>query len=590
MTSLGAKVTRSWFNGRLALVSFHGQADISEALDRLRAEGQVKYAVPNYWLTPAEYIPNDPEFGSQWGLENSDDVDIDAPLAWDQTTGNSSTLVAVMDSGVDYTHPDLYLAIALNVAEIPPTLLSQLVDTNSDGQIDFYDLNSLDESGVVALDGQGDGLNEDLVADLNGNGFIDAGDLMAAPWMDGLDNDGNGSVDDLTGWDHLSNGNDPLDTFGHGTHIAGIISARGNNGLGIAGVNWQSRILPEKFYSSGGGWTSDAIQAIEHAVALGADVINASWGVFANDPALEDAIRWAGENGVVFVAAAGNHSSNNDGSNPYYPASYELPNLISVGSVDPDGNLSDFSNYGISTVHLAAPGRDILSLSLGSGYQLWSGTSMATPHVAGVVSLLAGLYPGVSPDWLVENTLATVKPLPDLMGKVSTGGIVDAFLAVNVPNEGGPRVLSASPTGDVSTSTDRVTLTFDRPIAPSSFSTEDVSIDGPLGSVDPSQINRLTDYVFEVIFPLQEALGEYRLQVGPDIADTIGFVMDQDGDGTPGEPIEDRFDTAFRLQQILIVDDGDAGFTATSGWTTYVGAGAQGDFAYKGAGSGAETA
>ncbi len=589
MGTLGAKISKSLCDGRVSLITLGPGVDPSVALNRLRAVPQVRFAVPDDSVILAEVIPNDPRFGDQWALRNTLDVDIDATLAWDQTTGSGTTLVAVMDTGIDYTHPDLYLSIAINNAEIPSSLRNQLVDTNSDGQIDFYDLNSLDAMGNLVLDSSGQKFNRTLVIDHNGNGYIDAGDLMVPPWSDGVDTDGNGLVDDLTGWDYLSNGNNPMDTWGHGTHIAGVISARGNNGVGIAGVNWRARIVPERFHN-GGGTISDAIQAIDHAVSLGADVINVSWGVLNDNPALKAAIEWAGENGVVFVAAAGNYSENIDNpSNAYYPAAYHLPNLISVASVDPGGSLSDFSNYGPNSVDIAAPGTDILSTVLGGDYVPWSGTSMATPHVGGVVSLLVGLFPDKSPEWLVDRVLSTAKPLAGLVGKTRTGGMVNAFSAVNSPNVSGPRIVTASPTGDVVTPTDRVVLTFDRPIAANSFTTDDVSIIGPDGSVVPTGVSRLTDFVFEVVFPVQTTLGDYGVQVGPEIEDTVGRLMDQDGDGITGEPLDDRFNVVFRHvppRQIGIIDDGDPGFSATGGWTTYNGVGAQGDFVYKPVGSG----
>jgi subtilisin family serine protease len=386
-------------------------------LNRLQALPEIRYAVSDQPIRLDKYVPNDPQFGNQWGLENTAGVDIGAAFTWDQTTGSSNTLVAVMDTGIDYTHPDLYLAVAINNGEIPASLLGQLIDTNSDGLIDFYDLNSLDANGDIELDALGEKFNRTLVADQNGNGYIDAGDLQVATWSDGIDGDDNGYQDDLFGWDSLTDSNNPMDTDGHGTHVAGIAGARGDNAIGIAGANWRARILPERFHDGdSGSTTSNAIQAIEHAVLLGADVISASWGTFADSPALKEAIQWAGDNGVVVVAAAGNHSNDiDDPSVAYYPAAYDdLPNLISVASVDPDGSLSAFSNFGLNTVDIAAPGASILSAELSGSYVLWSGTSMAVPHVSGVVSLLAGLYPNETPDSLVNRVLSSVKSLSDL--------------------------------------------------------------------------------------------------------------------------------------------------------------------------------
>jgi subtilisin family serine protease len=593
LASLGASISTLCCDGRLSLVTLAPEVDVAAALARLSALPGVRYAVPDDVVTLAVFNPNDAQFPAQWALKNTAGVDIGATLAWDQTTGSSTTLVAVMDTGIDYRHPDLYLSIAINQGEIPASLKSQIVDTNGNGLIDFYDLNSLDANGNVVLDASGQKYNRQFVTDHNGNGYIDAGDLLFAPWTTGTDKDGNGLVDDIVGWDHLGNSNNPMDSFGHGTHVASTIGARGNNETGIAGVNWRVRILPERFHAGDGGTISDAIKAINHAVSQGARVINSSWGTTVNNPALRDAVDWAGQQGVVVVAAAGNNSSNiNNPQVAYYPAAYNLTNLISVASVDLNGNLSGFSNFGSTTVHLAAPGENILGAAPGNGYAMWNGTSMSTAHVTGVVSLLAGLFPNASPQWLVNRTLATVRPLASLSGKTITGGMLDAFAAVNTTNTAGPRVLMASPIGDTATPTDRVTLTFDRAITASTFTTADVSLTGPSGSITPSSVSQISSSVFDVVFPTQTASGTYQLTVGPAITDTTGQAMDQDRDGLAGETVQDRFSVVFRQvppPQVWSVDRGSAGYSASSGWTTYTGVGAGGSFDYKQAGSGSET-
>ncbi len=589
LAEIGAEISQNWLEGRLTEITIRKGIDVAAAMSSLQLVSQVNFATTDDTIALAEFIPNDPAFESQWGLYNANDIDIDATLAWDQTTGHATTIVAVMDSGVDYTHPDLYLALALNEAEIPSALMAQLVDTNSDGQIDFYDLNSLDATGNAVLDGNGRQVNAAAVTDQNGNGYIDAGDLLVAPWSDGIDSDGNGWVDDLTGWDSRFGTNDPMDADGHGTHVAGIIAARGNNGVGGAGVDWQARILPERFNASG-AQVSHAIQAIEHAVSLGADIINSSWGTFQDNPALRTAVEWAGQNDVVFVTAAGNHSNNLDDPNyAYYPASYDLPNLISVASVTSAGSLSEFSNFGVNTIDIAAPGSNILSTELGGDYVSLSGTSMATPYVAGVVSLVHGLFPNASAAWLVDRVLSTTRPLASLVGKVSTGGMVDAFSAVNTVNVAGPRVVATSLIGDVVAPSDRVVFTFDRPIAANSFTTDDVSMVGPAGPVLPTGVSRISDFQFEVVFPTQTAVGYYTINVGPQIEDLLGRLMDQDRDGISGEPLEDRFDLVFRqiaAPQFWTIDDGDPEYSTIGNWSQYVGSGAQGDFAYKASGSG----
>jgi subtilisin family serine protease len=599
LESLGATVTKTWMQGRLGLVEctveMHDRAALDRFLTALEALPEIRYAESDDSIE-LDYLPNDPRFGEQWGLENPTGVDIGATLAWDQTTGSTTTLVAVMDSGVDYTHPDLYLAIAINNGEIPTGLLGQVVDTNSNGLVDFYDLNSLDANGNVVLDGLAGLFNQALTTDSNANGYIDAEDLRVPAWMDGIDGDNNGYLDDLTGWDSLNDSNDPMDTFGHGTHATGIIAAHGDNGLGIAGVNWRARILPERFWATTGASTAGAIQAIDHAVLLGADVINASWGTSSDSIALKDAIQWAGDNDVVVVAAAGNHS--NDIDNPadgYYPAAYtNMPNLISVASVDPDGSLSSFSSFGLNSVDIAAPGASVLSTELGGNYAFSSGTSSAVPHVAGTVALLAGLFPGQTADWLVTRVLSTATPLPDLTGKVQTGGMLDAFAAVNTLNIAGPRILMADPIGDVVGSVvSRVVLTFDSVLSAGTFATDDIELDGPSGPIIPTAVNPLTDFVFEVVFPSQSEAGLYSLTAGPEIEDDLGRLMDQDRDGTAGEAIEDRFNVVFIIlppPTSWIIDDGSAGYSTIGSWSTYTRGGAQGDFDYKVVDSGLGTA
>ena len=594
MTSLDAYVSRTWLDGQLTQVTFGEDIEIANAIERFRALPEVDYAIVDSLFSLAEVIPNDPHFEDQWSLKNDVGPDINATFAWDQTVGQSTTLVAVLDSGVDYTHPDLYLAIAVNQDEIPPAFAGSLIDTNGDGLIDFYDLNSLDAFGQLVVDGSGAEYNASFVTDANSNGYIDAGDLMLAPWSDGVDGDGNGLIDDLTGWDHISNTKNPTDSTGHGTHVTGIIAAHGDNSEGIAGVNWNARILPEKVVKDGVVKTSDAIDAIQRAVAAGANVINASWGSYIYDPALRDAVEWAGLHGVVFVAAAGNHLNDNDNpAHAYYPASYDLPNVISVASSGPNGNISDFSNFGDNTVDLVAPGSNVLSTWLGGGYVTHSGTSMAAPHVAGVVSLLGGLFPDASTAWLVDRVLSTVDLLPGLSAVTITGGILDAFVAVNTTSVAGPRVVASEPTGDVVSEAHRVVIRFDRPMDLNTFTPDDVELTGPSGPIAVTAINWLNDFEFEVTFLPQMALGVYSLHLGPSISDQVGRPMDQDRDGLSAELIDDRYTTTFRIippPQVQTIDSGEAGFSATGGWVNYNGIGVDGDVHFIQAGNGSEAA
>jgi subtilisin family serine protease len=348
--------------------------DPAQALGQFKSSPLVAYAEPDSTIhladtaalpTVAPDYPTNARFGQQWGLNNPNDVDIDAPEAWSVTTGSTSTIVAVIDTGVDLTNPALVSRLWVNPTASRPR----------------------------------------------------------AP---------------VFGWNFLNNTGNVQDYNGHGTHVTGILAAAGNNGQGIAGVDWQARIMPLKILDSTGSGSLDAaVSAVYFAADHGARVINASWGSNTPDPALADAIRYADQKGVVFVNAAGNDGVNTDVA-PTYPGSYRLPNMLVVAAVDQNGNLASFSDYGAQTVDLAAPGVGILSTyprRFGS-YAYLSGTSMAAPFVSGVVSLLAGLHPSWTAEQLVQRVLATTKPLPSLAGKTITGGMVDAAQAVGVAGSG----------------------------------------------------------------------------------------------------------------------------------------------------------
>jgi subtilisin family serine protease/Leucine-rich repeat (LRR) protein len=259
---------------------------------------------PDYYVYPA-VMPNDPFINECWGLNNvgqsggTSDADIDAPEAWDITTGSSDVIVAVIDTGVDYLHPDLNVNMWINAEE---------------------------NSGIP-----------------------------------NVDDDGNGYIDDIYGYDFDMDDPDPMDVDGHGTHCAGTIGAVGNNLTGITGVSWNCRIMACKFINaSDGGLISDAIDAVNYAVANGAKVLSNSWGGGDYSESLKTAIRNAGDHGVLFVAAAGNGRSDND-VNPFYPSSYYLSNVVSVAATDHSDKLAGFSNYGNESVHLGAPGAGVYS-------------------------------------------------------------------------------------------------------------------------------------------------------------------------------------------------------------------------------------
>jgi len=321
-------------------------------------------------------LPNDPRFSEQWALANDGQnggtrgADISAVGAWATTTGTNKVVVAVLDSGVDYTHPDL----EHNIWKRPENIK------------EYEDRNL-------------------------------------------------GEIDDFHGYNALDNDGNPMDQNGHGTHCAGIIGAEGGNNEGITGVNWTVQIMPLKFMdANGSGTTKDAIEAINYVIdrkqaGVNVRIISASWGSTQKSRALEDVIKKAYEAGILFVAASGNASVDNDKS-PHYPSSYNVGNVISVAALDRNDQLASFSNFGAKTVHIGAPGKDILSTWLDHEFRSASGTSMATPVVAGVAALVLAKNPSLSVDELRRHVLDSVDKLPALKTKTVTGGRINAAKAV----------------------------------------------------------------------------------------------------------------------------------------------------------------
>lgn len=411
-----------------------------------------------------EEVSNDTIYtqGNLWGMYSNDSPNSGPPnttnvygsqaeRAWSQGyVGSTKVVVGVIDTGVDHTHPDLYLNIWLNPGEIKTlSFYSSLADTDADGLITFRDLNQP--------------ANSTYVTDFNENGRIDAADLLSdSRWEDGLDNDGNGYVDDLIGWDWVNGDNDPMDDHYHGTHVAGTIGGIGGNGVGVAGVNWNVLIVPLKFLSfEGSGWSSDGALAVDYftgvaflndkefsptspATYLGT---NNSWGGGGALSMLETAINNAALKNIHFVAAAGN-SSTNIVSIPFYPASYSTLSsagweaVLPVASIDPNGNLSWFSNFGSPVVKIGAPGGGIQSTAPGNTYTSLSGTSMATPHVMGALALAKSSFPAAGKREVSQVALSTSSPTTSLVGKVSSRGRLNitAMLSQLGDNYPGPGI------------------------------------------------------------------------------------------------------------------------------------------------------
>ena len=453
------EVVRGLGRPGLVLARAEGQSDqaVSHALARdarihaFERDGQIQATA----LFPNEVDQGD--FDQQYGLHNSGvvsgaalDADIDAPEAWSLTTGSRDVVVAVLDTGVDYTHADLYQNIWINQGEIPDFIKAQITDTDGLSRITFADLNA-DE-------------NAHIVVDRNDNGIIDAGDILDAdsPWIDGVDADGNGRVDDLIGWDfHRATGSgdtkssarrDPMDQHGHGTHVAGIIASQGNNELGTTGVTWEASLLVLKFLNEeNSGFTSDAIEAINYLIDLkdaGTDIrlVNNSWQSQEGfSTILRGRLAEAGRKEILFVVGAGNGDFRNVGVNndlrPVYPASYNLDNVISVAASAADDTLVPFFNFGPTTVDLAAPGLGIYSTRLGGGYQSQNGTSFSTAFVTGTAALLLSI-PDLPKDAtaveLRDAILSSVDaqcvsaddPLCSHVGKTATSGRLNVHKAL----------------------------------------------------------------------------------------------------------------------------------------------------------------
>ena len=343
----------------------------------IRLDDPVNYNLRRRDLAPSRLgLPNDPLFNEQWALNNTGqnggkaNAHIDALKAWAKTQGSSEVVVAVLDTGVDYGHKDLVANMWMRPDEV-----AQYND-------------------------------EEL-----------------------------GSVDDSRGYNADANSGDPMDDNGHGTHVAGIIGAEGDNSEGIAGINWNVQIMPLKFLGRGGfGSTKNAIEAINYAIdrkknGVNVRVINASWGSTQRSKALEDAIRAAGDAGILFVAAAGNSSTDND-KRGHYPSNYDLPNVVSVAALDRNDLLATFSNFGAKTVHVAAPGREITSTWLNDEYREASGTSMAAPQVSGIAALILASEPQLSMSKVRERLMKSVDPIDTLLGKVVVGGRLNAAKAL----------------------------------------------------------------------------------------------------------------------------------------------------------------
>lgn len=358
-------------DSQLFVIDLPQGMDNASALNIYGNLGSVQYAEENFIYQPVAF-PDDPLYPQLWGLPK-----ISAPDAWDITTGDPSVVIADTDTGADYNHVDLAANVWINTGEICDN---------------------------------------------------------------GIDDDNNGYIDDCIGWNFFNGNNDPIDQTslggGHGTNTAGIMGAVGNNGIGVTGVMWNAQIMILKM-GNGSFPLTAIIPAIDYAWQNGARIINASWGGRGTSTSMRDAIQRANDAGVLFVAAAGNNGTNNDVTH-FYPSDYDVPNIISVANTTQLDLLRtanpEPSNWGPNTVHLGAPGTNIISTYPGGRYVAFVGTSQAAPHVAATAGLILSVNPNLSVADVKDIILSSVDPIAALQDKVITGGRLNAGAAVqNTP-------------------------------------------------------------------------------------------------------------------------------------------------------------
>jgi len=505
---VGTQVLQSYPGiGNLQVLKVPPPASISDLIAFYRHSGLVEYAEPDYQVQALQ-TPNDFRYGdgSLWGLHNTGlyggtpGADISAETAWDIQNSAGNIIVAVIDTGVRSTHEDLAGNLWVNPGEIP------------------------------------------------GNG---------------IDDDGDGYVDDVHGINAITNTGDPNDDHGHGTHVSGTIGAVGNNTVGIVGVCWKVQIMPCKFLDpTGNGFTSDAVKCIDFARSKGARIVNASWGGTSfNSQALRDAIDSLRQAGIIFVAAAGNTGDNND-LLPIYPASFDLDNIISVAATTRTDDLALFSNYGATSVDLAAPGAAIFSCWNGSDndYRFDDGTSMAAAHVTGACALLMAHYPNDNYQQIIKRVLANVDPLPALAGKCVSGGRLDLRKALggSAPPQPQQTSIVSVVTTDGNASEqgpDTATFTISRIGDTSSALTVNYALSGtaqngtdyqPLGTSVTMAAG--ASFATVTVTPIDDTVVEGNetvvLTILQDAAYTVGSansatitIADNDGTAPPGEPV-----------------------------------------------------
>jgi serine protease len=370
--------------GEFLHIKLPAGVSVAEAMAKMAEDGRVQFAVPNhtYGLPDGEQsqgVTNDPDASKLWGLHNEGqtggtvDADIDAPEAWQIHTGRTQAqgghITAVIDTGIDYNHPDLAANMWVNPGEIPG---------------------------------------------------------------DGIDNDGNGVIDDVHGYNAFADSGNPMDGHGHGTHCAGTIAAVGDNGVGVVGVNHNANLMAIKIFSDAGSTSAAAIiRGIQYATKMGARITSNSWGGGGANAGIEQAFK---DSPALHIIAAGNSAYDND-KRPNYPSNYPGDHIVAVAATDHKDELARFSQWGKVNVDLGAPGVDILSTVPGGKYDTYSGTSMATPHVAGAATLVASAFPEITNEQLRKALLDGTEVTTALTGKVATDGRLNVANSLEVARQ-----------------------------------------------------------------------------------------------------------------------------------------------------------
>ena len=387
-----AEIRQFETNENFYVVKLASDKQTARFLEESTRNGSIAYAEPNYILHAMdlpktegsdEVIPNDPMFNQLWAMKNTGQkdpkgqdgiagADISATKAWALTKGNKKILVGIIDTGMDYNHPKL-----------------------------------------------------------KDNVYHNPGESGGGKETNGIDDDANGFIDDFQGWNFAGvSTNNPFDDNEHGTHVAGTIGAKGNSGEGVTGVNWEASMMPIKFLTgAGSGTLEDAVKGIQYATLMKMNMTNNSWGGGGFTQTMFDAINDAKSKGILFIAAAGNDAANADTS-PHYPAGYQLDNVIAVAATTNRDVLADLSTYGKRTVHIAAPGNNILSSIPGNKYDTFSGTSMATPHVVGAAALVWGTDPSMKYTEVKDRLLRSRDFVPAMARKVMMGGRLNVYNAI----------------------------------------------------------------------------------------------------------------------------------------------------------------